>query len=488
MSRELEQELEEVAVGTAEATLILASADPMSLKAAPVAQSPADETPGPSPTPKLTSASNSDAVNRIHQSFRRKFSSFSDEPWILSSGTVVDDVLWEYALSLQTETAIHSFVIDCGNSRVKNLFKENDWNEIISSSCKFRPTIPDWVLRQLFAYSQQNTTKKMHDFLRTGWATLLPPPDDNVEEDDEEEVDEEDDGEEANERHATAYTDKEESMDIFDKERLTATLYRAVLNIFAEYTSISQDIRGNENSEGWFAVHVSGALIDGLLSDLPSVQLLRGEKMSVSSSIRKNQTRDITSAKAFGRKVDGIFASRHSSKEYGAIEVGKKDEGAAGSKVLTDGLKIAKIMKDMFDQTFTVSKDQTFVKQNLEIVGILQSALRVQFLSLDFVAGRFSRLNREKTFEVPKSLDHVKSLMLLIKEILVLGRRVERAEETAKQAIVIDDELFLHDLFDHLSTPPRNPVPNPATLQTPDNSPQFQKGGNLRKIVLRRSW
>ncbi|KAI8595680.1 hypothetical protein EDD21DRAFT_280200, partial [Dissophora ornata] len=240
--------------------------------------------------------------------------------WILSSGTVVDDVLWEYALSLQTETAIHSFVIDCGNSRVKNLFKENDWNEIISSSCKFRPTIPDWVLRQLFAYSQQNTTKKMHDFLRTGWATLLPPPDDN-----------------------------EESMDIFDKERLTATLYRAVLNIFAEYTSISQDIRGNENSEGWFAVHVSGALIDGLLSDLPSVQLLRGEKMSVSSSIRKNQTRDITSAKAFGRKVDGIFASRHSSKEYGAIEVGKKDEGAAGSKVLTDGLKIAKIMKDMFD-------------------------------------------------------------------------------------------------------------------------------------------
>jgi hypothetical protein len=77
--------------------------------------------------------------------------------------------------------------------------------------------------------------------------------------------------------------------------------------------------------------------------------------MSISSSIRKNQNRDVTATKAFGRKVDGIF-SRSSNREYGTIEVGRKDEGAIGTKVLTDGLKTAKVLKDMFDQTFTLQK------------------------------------------------------------------------------------------------------------------------------------
>ncbi|KAG0277253.1 hypothetical protein BGZ97_009934, partial [Linnemannia gamsii] len=89
-------------------------------------------------------------------------------------------------------------------------------------------------------------------------------------------------------------------------------------------------------------------------------------------------------------------------------------------------------------------------------------------MSLDFVVGRFVRLNQEKTFEVSKSLDDAKSLVLLIKEILVLGRRLERADETAKQATIMDERQFLDDLLDNPSTPQRDPAPNPGTLQTPE--------------------
>jgi hypothetical protein len=112
----------------------------------------------PSSNSELGSASNSSTVNQIHCHFRSNFSSFADEPWTLSSGTVVDDVLWKYALSLLTETPIHSFVIDCGNPNVEALFKDKDWNEIVTLDRKVRPFLPDWILRQLFAYSKQNST------------------------------------------------------------------------------------------------------------------------------------------------------------------------------------------------------------------------------------------------------------------------------------------------------------------------------------------
>ncbi|GJJ67783.1 hypothetical protein EMPS_00129 [Entomortierella parvispora] len=425
---------------------------------------------------------------QIQKHFLSNFSSFADEPWTLSSGLVVDDVLWEYALTLQMEAPVHSFLIDCSNPNVRALFTDADWKEITGVDRKSRPSLPDWILSQLIAYSQKNTISEMHNFLRSGWAHLLQPSDDSSEEEagkdqekDEDAASDDDSGEEdykdqVSSSGASAHSDDKTSEDILYKENLTMTLYRAVLNIYAELSSNSQEIRGHQNPEGWFATHVSDPLIDGLLGDLSNVQLLRGEKMSLSSSARKNLGRDVTSSKAFGRKLDGIFLSRNSSREYGAIEVGRKDEGAIGTKVLTDSLKTAKVLKDMFDHIFLTSKSQTFVKKRLEIVGILQSALRLQFVSVDFVAGRFLRMNEEKTLEVPRSLGDVRSLMLLIKEILVLGLRLERAEEIAKVAVTLDDKCFLNDLYDLPSTPPPNPTPNPATLQTPEKKASSSEG------------
>jgi len=100
--------------------------------------------------------------------------------------------------------------------------------------------------------------------------------------------------------------DKKGSMGAIAKESFTMALYCAVLNIFAEFASTTQELSGNQNPEGWFATHVSNPLIDGLLSDLSGVQLLRGEKMSISSSIRKNQNRDVTASVSYRSEGDGF--------------------------------------------------------------------------------------------------------------------------------------------------------------------------------------
>lgn len=214
---------------------------------------------------------------------------------------MVDDVLLKYALSLQAEAPVHSFLVDCGNPNVRALFKEKDWNEIITLDRKPRPTLPNWLLRQLLECSRQESKAKMCKLPRSGWEPLLQLS--NGDEDQEQDMDQNsgDGSEEEDDGRATAINPIEHNSEsVGEKENITFSLYRAILNIFAEYASTSQDIRSSHGSEGWFSTHISGALIDGLLSDLPDVQLLRGEKMSISSSRRKNLGRDVATTKAHG--------------------------------------------------------------------------------------------------------------------------------------------------------------------------------------------
>ncbi|KAI8357752.1 hypothetical protein B0O80DRAFT_424731 [Mortierella sp. GBAus27b] len=202
---------------------------------------------------------------------------------------------------LNAEAPVHSFLVDCGNPNVRALFKEKDWNEIITLDRKPRPTLPNWLLRQLLECSRQESKAKMCKLPRSGWEPLLQLS--NGDEDQEQDMDQNsgDGSEEEDDGRATAINPIEHNSEsVGEKENITFSLYRAILNIFAEYASTSQDIRSSHGSEGWFSTHISGALIDGLLSDLPDVQLLRGEKMSISSSRRKNLGRDVATTKAHG--------------------------------------------------------------------------------------------------------------------------------------------------------------------------------------------
>lgn len=71
---------------------------------------------------------------------------------------------------------------------------------------------------------------------------------------------------------------------------------------------------------------------------------------------------------------------------------------------------------------------------------------------------------------MPKSLEDVRSLIILIKEILVVARRLEGADKLAKRAVVMDEKLSLDNLFDTFVS-----TPNPSTPEKIPMSPSSSR-------------
>ncbi|CAG8694018.1 9815_t:CDS:2, partial [Ambispora gerdemannii] len=59
-----------------------------------------------------------------------------DRKWCLSSKRNVEDVLYAYTLKLKAENPAHSFIIDTSDDNIKNLFNENEWEEIMNVNKK----------------------------------------------------------------------------------------------------------------------------------------------------------------------------------------------------------------------------------------------------------------------------------------------------------------------------------------------------------------
>ncbi|KAI7901387.1 uncharacterized protein BX663DRAFT_487548 [Cokeromyces recurvatus] len=98
-----------------------------------------------------TSDNSSDAVNvssgsseRIKLLTNSSFDIFDncfkkmkeDKKWKLRSEKVVEDILYSYGSDLERENAIHSFIFDISDSKVKSLFTDDEWAEITSEGNK----------------------------------------------------------------------------------------------------------------------------------------------------------------------------------------------------------------------------------------------------------------------------------------------------------------------------------------------------------------
>ena len=50
--------------------------------------------------------------------------------WILSSGTCVEDVIFEHCNKLSAESLLHSWIIDLDDQEAEALFTAEEWKEI----------------------------------------------------------------------------------------------------------------------------------------------------------------------------------------------------------------------------------------------------------------------------------------------------------------------------------------------------------------------
>lgn len=341
---------------------------------------------------------------RLHEQFCREYQEYQGKAWMLSEDFSADELMYTHTLTLNKESCLHSFIIDTGNTPTIHAFKNPEHQKIIQTqNRKVAPQLPEWMKKELALYALPAV--ELEDALGGGWMHF---PADHT-------------GDEDLPSQATI-------------KKFRIRLHRTIYGIWGVFQDEEQDLE-QEQLEAFYAQKIWGVLVGVLFKNVPEIKVFRGEKCSLASALRRNAGRDLEVKKALGHRIDGIFASRKTKQEFAAIEAGKKDEGSSGTKLLTDARKLAKLLKDMLDHLVASTPYLGSRKEELELLGMLQSGLHVDFVSLDQVCGRFCRLNWERKFTVPCTLDDngMYQILLLVKELLVFELRIAKVLQIVRE-------------------------------------------------------
>ncbi|OAQ25076.1 hypothetical protein K457DRAFT_23453 [Linnemannia elongata AG-77] len=347
--------------------------------------------------------------------------------WTLKTGTVVDDVIVEYARSSKAESAAHSFIFDTSNPDLMERFSEEEQDEILAPKRRAPENDPDLV--QYLMTFNHSTMKKLRTRLRDNDADQVDDNKDHLVTD-----------------RRWVYKTVLGMADVFDGSRRR---YRQV------------------QTERWLELHL-WRLIDEHVFDHPDIQLVRGESTSMASTFRKNGTgRGGSERKKMGRRIDGLYVSCHQDMELGGIELGMDEQDAIGTKYQYDGLKLQKLLKDQLDYALLHS---TATKTDFETLGLQLSGRTMQILTMDWVGGKFYRFRRESPEKLPLDASNISDLLVVMSTIMRFHARMQ--ENAARPGSVTSEELSSRLLGSSSSTPKKNrhrPLP---TAVSPSSSQQ----------------
>ncbi|KAG0212483.1 hypothetical protein BGX28_006250 [Mortierella sp. GBA30] len=431
---------------------------PRSRPSSPIPESAPASSPSAPKSPKSSSASPTSssstsssssaltpgAIERMRSEFSSHFKEHNGATWVLSSGTNVDQVIYAHVMKMVTESTLHSFILDHTEPIVQYLDEADrpffqvaidDHDSGITVA-----TLPKMMQDELLRYSL--TPEALQDLLRHGWKG---PGDDKI-----------------------VASDGDH-----DLERFRKVVYRAILCLSSLYEDHKNQLPDSK-SESWYITEVWAIFMKLLVGGNDLLKYEPGEVCSSASSLRKNNKRQLDTRHSVGRKIDGLVICSQTVYEIGAVEMGKVDEGSTGTKVLKDGIKLAKVLKDMFDiicdQCYTTSA----IKDKLEVYGILVSGLRVEFVSLRYMRGRFYRLTREHTISIPMTWTErsIRKTLVVVTKFLQLRKRMETMAKLIEDRCNPDTEELKNMVSGvRPSTPPRHP----QTLSTPIHSPKRRR-------------
>ena len=74
------------------------------------------------------------------------------QKWILSSGTCVEDVIFEYCKELSAESLLHSWIIDLDDQEAEDLFTNEEWREIRSEIRKL-PKVDETFVNSMLRFA-----------------------------------------------------------------------------------------------------------------------------------------------------------------------------------------------------------------------------------------------------------------------------------------------------------------------------------------------
>ncbi|KAF9085879.1 hypothetical protein BGX27_003313 [Mortierella sp. AM989] len=410
------------------------------------------------PTSPSTKSTSSRQVSEVDFSsgevlrteFEFNFSNFNGPSLTLPSGANFDQVFFQRVMLLKSQSGMHSGIIDRHNlATFAQLFEEgdvgylkqlaegpNDHAEDIS--------IEDWKINVINHYM---TAYTVEDVVFKGWENL------------------------------------------YVLEGSTPQGYRPFVKMIIDfmndvletYKEFGEELVGDEiklprGLPEKAYLRLWGIFFRVLSKNCRLVRLAEGEISSTASAIRRNEGRTRDDRQNGGHKLDAIFyVTRASDSEFGAVEGGKKNENSYGTKYLTDGLKLSKSLKDMFDNICTRAlsngSDVNSLKSTLQVYGFLVSGEKIEFLTLRSFGGRYYFMDKISEHFLPTQLheDTFSKIRNLLQEFLSIGKRMEKTSKLIVRHV--DGEMGTcksgkQGVKEHMF---------PPTLTTPPPSPKTKR-------------
>ncbi|KAF9086229.1 hypothetical protein BGX27_003234 [Mortierella sp. AM989] len=369
------------------------------------------------------------------------FNSYKGDNWVLSSGVRFDDKIFLRTIDKKNESSLHSFVLDSRElPRYMRAFEDCEVEDVKSrlEAMKYGDDseLPKWQMDIFNYYDSVSAIDMASSF---GYRTMI-----------------------------TFKGEGDAPTGFQEFNEMVYDFMHAVLKFFKYYGTLTK--------QGYYQCPDSISERKFMLLWSNFFQLLHlnsgvltfdeGEVYSAASANRKNVDRTRDDRQAVGHKIDGIlYCVTASNAEIGAIEGGKKDEGSYGTKCLVDSVKMAKVLKDMFDFACTRAggngRDVVSMKKQLETYGFLVSKLRVEFVSFKHLGGRHFYFNREVEHFIPDLLtdEAVPKICLLAIQFLLWRSRIEATAKEVGNLINGRGSLRpqKYELLPTLPTPPSSP-------------------------------
>ncbi|KAF9546082.1 hypothetical protein EC957_010218 [Mortierella hygrophila] len=380
---------------------------------------------------KLTSS----ALLRLLAEFAENFKTFTGEPWVLSSGTVVDDVLSAWAQKLASEqlaeSELHSFVIE-NVKEVLEAFEDEADKAEIRAVLEARPgehlqDLNDSERAYLALFAKG--PKEVGQLLDKSWTDISLHPQENNPDDD-----------------------------------FRSFVHHWMKHLYLVYRTRNYQLPTTE-SESWFLNMLWGPLAL-ILDTEEALQYKHAGYNSTSSTLRKNIDWERGQRQAVGRKADGMILGTSTGLEICVLEAEKKDNGPRSTKALGDTLKIAKLAKDMVDvMRANVPKA---VHHQLVAYCFRLSAGSMHLYTFQQRSGRFDQLFYETSVAFPPRWDALTAedittvigqVMALRKELVSYNNKLaiwKKGHKAAKESI--------KPAIPTLSTPASTPNNGPASV------------------------
>ncbi|KAF9354850.1 hypothetical protein BGX34_010777 [Mortierella sp. NVP85] len=376
------------------------------------------------------------ALKRMRNEFDQNFSAFMGKPWTLSSGVSVDDLLAPYIHTLTKESTLHSFVIADVSGLLQLVSKDSDKEELrtvlVQREGERQPDLSSIEQSYLGCYDKK--PNEVEELLGNGWSNMTPSP------------------------------EVPDLPDLHFRKDVDFVLRY----IYSAYEHNAFTLPATQ-SESWFLRKLWGFL-DHFLDSKGVLDYQPGEVYLKASAWRKNKDRSLELKQALGRKVDGVVLSCAIRLELCVLEAAPVDNGATGTKALTDTRKISKCMKDMYD--YIRSKSTTNIRDQLAVFGMLISASTITFYTLRQRQGRFYQLACDGSVSFPamwvSSGRNTTSILTVVSLLLRFKvQMIDMAEKIigwTNGTVLIPDTAINNDTWTPtLTTPPSSPRLSPTT-------------------------